>query len=290
MYFTGFADEAAKDIDGQIRATKEIGWSQIEARNIDGVNIHDLPEEKFEEIARKLKDAGVQVNCFGSAIANWSKSIEDPFEPTLAEVNRAIDRMNRLGTKLIRVMSFAVLENRAPEDQMKEERFERLRKICSLFKENGLQPVHENCMNYGGMGYPYTLELVENVPGLKLVFDTGNPLFSSDRSKPQPWPMQNSLEFYQKVKEHVAYIHIKDGVFENDQRKFTFPGEGKGHVKEILTDLINRGYDGGISIEPHMAVVLHEKDKKAEEEQMFANYVEYGRRIEAMVEDIRKGS
>ena len=32
--------------------------------------------------------------------------------------------------------------------------------------------------------------------------------------------------------------------------QFTFPGEGDGHVKDIVADLIGSGYDGGISIEP----------------------------------------
>jgi hypothetical protein len=53
MYYTGFADEAALGIDKQIEATKELGWKYIESRNIDGVNIHDLPEDKFEEVAGK---------------------------------------------------------------------------------------------------------------------------------------------------------------------------------------------------------------------------------------------
>ncbi len=75
MYLTGFADEAAPDIEGQIRATKELGWRHIESRNVDGVNIHDLPEAKFEEVAGRLQDAGIQVNCFGSAIANWGKEV-----------------------------------------------------------------------------------------------------------------------------------------------------------------------------------------------------------------------
>ena len=47
----------------------------------------------------------------------------------------------------------------------------------------GIQPVHENCMNYGGMGWPYAVELLENVPGLKWVFDTANPIFNADRSR-----------------------------------------------------------------------------------------------------------
>lgn len=51
MYYTGFADEAARGITGQIEATKKLGWKWIESRAVDGVNIHDLPEEKFEAVA-----------------------------------------------------------------------------------------------------------------------------------------------------------------------------------------------------------------------------------------------
>ena len=36
MYYTGFADEAANDLATQIKATKELGWSNIESRRIDG--------------------------------------------------------------------------------------------------------------------------------------------------------------------------------------------------------------------------------------------------------------
>ena len=58
--------------------------------------------------------------------------------------------------------------------------------------------VHENCMNYGGMSWQHTLEL-QYLPGLKLVYDTGNPVFARDRSKEgNPW--QDPWEFYQENK------------------------------------------------------------------------------------------
>jgi sugar phosphate isomerase/epimerase len=115
MYLTGFADEAARDIDGQIRATRTLGWKHIEARNVDGCNLHDLSDEAFDVVAGELRDAGIEVNCFGSTIANWGKSIEAPFDSSLQEARRAIPRMERLGTKLIRIMSFAVLKDRGPD-------------------------------------------------------------------------------------------------------------------------------------------------------------------------------
>lgn len=290
MYLTGFADEAATGIDGQIKATLELGWKNIESRGIDGKNIHDLSDAEFDVVYGKLQAAGVKINCFGSAIANWGKQIDQPFDSSLAEAKRAIPRMKRLGTTLIRIMSFAVLKDRGPEDQMADERFRRIRELHKMFADAGMMVVHENCMNYGGMGWPYTLKLIENVPGLKLVFDTGNPVFSDDMSKPAPRPKQSAWEFYSHVREHVAYVHIKDGHFDEKENKsvFTFPGEGKGDVRRIVADLIKRGYDGGISIEPHLAVVFHDSTVTSKAEVMYSNYVEYGRRMIKMIDEIKK--
>lgn len=290
MYYTGFADEAAKGIDGQIAATKALGWGNIEARAVDGVNIHDMPEAEFDTVCGKLADAGVTVNCFGSTVANWGKQITDPVDSSVAETRRAIPRMQRLGTKLIRVMSFAWFKDRDAEDQMAEERFRRLRLLTDMFLDAGIQPVHENCMNYGGLGWPYTLRLIENVPGLKLVFDTGNPVGAADRAKTPPYPKQSSWEFYSHVKDHIAYVHIKDGHYDpgKDDLICTWPGEGNGDVRRIVADLLLRGYDGGFSIEPHMTVIFHDASVKADAQAMFDNYVEYGRRFMALVETCRK--
>ena len=284
-YLTGFADEAAPDIDGQIRATKELGWQYIESRGAGGANIHDVSDEDFDVIYGKLQDAGVKINCFGSAIANWGKRIDEPFDSSLDEAKRAIPRMQRLGTKLIRIMSFAVLPDREPDDQMEDERFRRLRELRSMFTDAGIEPVHENCMNYGGMGWAYTLRLLENVPGLKLVFDTGNPVFTDDRTKAKPYPKQSSWEFYSHVKEHIAYVHIKDGIWDAEKQRvnYTYPGEGDGDVRRIIKDLSQRGYSGGISIEPHLAVVFHDSTVTSEADIRYANYVEYGKRMQKLL-------
>lgn len=289
-YFSGIGDEAANTIDNQIRAIKELGWSNLEARNVEVPgfpkgNIHDIPDAAFDLLAEKVKAAGVHINCFGSAIANWGKKIDQPFDSSLGEARRAIPRMKRLGTKFVRVMSFAV----TPEgDQNAPERFKRLREVTKMFLDEGIQPVHENCMNYGGMGWPFTLELLEQVPGMKLVFDTGNPLFNADRSKPQPWPKQDPWEFYINVKPHIAHVHVKDVIWNpaKNDADYVMPGEGHGRVKDILKDLIACGYAGAISIEPHVAVVFHDANVKTSDAEMFNSFVEYGRKLMRLVDDI----
>jgi len=293
MYLTGIADEAGAAIETQIRAIKELGWNAIEARTVQAGdfppgNIHDIPEAAFERVVAKLEEAGVGVCCFGSTIGNWAKKIDEPFDSSLEEARRAIPRMQRLGTKLIRVMSFAIRED--AEDQMEEERFRRMRELTKMFLDAGIQPVHENCMNYGGMGWPFALKLLENVPGLKWVWDTGNPIFNPDRAKPKPWPRQDPWEFYTKVKPWIVHVHVKDAVWDEAKQEaiYTYPGEGQGQVRQILKDLLGGGYDGGISIEPHLAAVFHDPTKQASPEDQYNTFVEYGRRLERMLREIRQ--
>lgn len=290
MYMTGFADEAGASLDIQIRVTKELGWRDIESRNVQvddfpAGNIHDISDAAFDRLAVKLEEAGIRINCFGSAIGNWSQKIDEPFDRSLAEIRRSIPRMQRLGTKLVRIMSFAVRDG---EDQMEAERFKRVREIHRMFADAGLAAVHENCMNYGGMGWPFTLKLLENVPGLKLVYDTGNPVFSDDRSHPKPCPKQSSWEFYEHVRDHIAYIHIKDGYHNPQTGKsvFTYPGEGRGDIPKIIKDLFARGYDGGFSIEPHMGAVFHDPNSQHCLDAA-GIYAAYGRRMMKMINDIR---
>lgn len=293
MILTGIGDEAGNTIEAQIQAVQELGWKTLEMRGVEvpgfpKANFHDIPDAAFDLAADKLRSAGVGVYCFGSTIGNWAKRIEDPFDITLAEVRRCIPRMQRLGAKFVRVMSYKVRE---AEDQMETERFHRMREITRMFLDAGLTPVHENCMNYGGMSWQHALKLLENVPGLKWVFDTANPVFNEDRSKPAPRPRQDPWEFWSNVKPHVAHLHIKDARWNpaKNDADYTFPGEGDGAVRRILADALAGGYNAGISIEPHMVVVFHDAGSKANDDAMRQNFVEYGRRLEQMIHSIKSG-
>jgi len=119
-------------------------------------------------------------------------------------------------------------------------------------------------------------------------------VMSYDWSVPSLKKRQSSWEFYEKVKDFVDRVHIKDGIFVKDtdgvfpEVKFTFPGEGDGDVERIVEDLLKRNFTGALSIEPHMAVVHHENSKKSDNEIRYENYLEYGRRLMNMVENLKK--
>ena len=144
-------------------------------------------------------------------------------------------------------------------------------------------------MNYGGMSSRHALELLEKAPGLKWVFDTANPVFNADRAKNKPWPKQDPWEFWTQVRDHVTHIHIKDATWNpaKNDADYNWPGEGQGRVRDILRDAFARGYDAGISIEPHMVVVFHDAGSKSNDDAMRANFVDYGRRLEKLIAEVR---
>jgi hypothetical protein len=73
------------------------------------------------------------------------------------------------------------------------------------------------------------------------------------------------------------------------------PGEGDGQVSRILGDLLRDGYQGFVSIEPHISVVFHNAasssdDDGAKAREQFDTYVAYGRRLGSLIDGLRAGA
>lgn len=299
MYYSGFSDEAADSIENQIAVTKELGWKYIEARNIEGTNITDITDHEFEKVYKKLNDEEIKVNCFGSAVANWGKDPrnENSFTQSIKELKRAIPRMKKLGTKMIRGMSFGIPKNpKFKKQELEKKIISELKKLVKMCEEADIIYVHENCMNYFSQSYEHMETLIKAIdsPNFKIVFDTGNPVMADNKMGEEPYKKQNSWEAYQTLKDRIAYVHIKDCVFKKEtdgifpDMDYKFPGEGDGQVKRIIKDLLLNGYNGGFSIEPHMEAVYHNKEQDTVATAKYNTYLEYGRRFMKLMEEIKK--
>ncbi len=279
----GFADEAADSIEGQVEVLKCLGWSQIELRTVNKKQIADLSEKEFDHTLEVLSDNEINVMSLGSNIANWGQSILSPFEETKELVAKTLPRAVALKAEYVRIMSYSILTDdrkRILDNQFEEERFKRLNFIVSSFLDKGIVPLHENCFTYGGLSYEHTLKLLDNVKALKLVFDTGNPPIDVDARSGYPYRYQNSFEFYSNVKQFIAHVHIKDSYIDKASNEcYTYPGEGKGDVLQIVNDLEESGYKGYYSMEPHMALVFHNSAIKHSEDERINNFIEYGKRF-----------
>jgi sugar phosphate isomerase/epimerase len=88
------------------------------------------------------------------------------------------------------------------------------------------------------------------------------------------------------VREHIAHVHIKDGVIgPKGEHVHVFPGEGDGDVKRILADLRATAYAGAFSIEPHIGIAPSYRDAATPDEGRYLTYVEYGRRLNALLDE-----
>jgi sugar phosphate isomerase/epimerase len=283
MYYSGIADEAGKSIDKQIQAHKELGWDHIELRNVDGRGIALMPDDAFDRVAAACEAAGMRVSCFGSAIANWARPITGDPQIDYDELKTAIPRMQRLNCPFIRIMSYPN-DKDAPlsEAEWRAEAVKRVKEFARMAEDGGITLVHENCSGWGGQSAEHSNMLLQEVasPALRVVFDTGNPVTYG----------QDAWDYYQQVRESSAYVHIKDAHHDPaGDHRYCYCGEGDGYVGPILADLLKTGYDSGVSIEPHLAAVVHTGQEASSEEALYTSYVEYGRRLMALVEQVGAG-
>ncbi|MFA6243978.1 MAG: sugar phosphate isomerase/epimerase family protein [Candidatus Hydrogenedentales bacterium] len=279
MFYSGISDEAGPAIETQIKAHQELGWKYMELRLVDGQNLTMLSDKAFDAVYDKVSAAGMYVSCFSSAIANWARPITCAATIDIEDLQRAIPRMHRFGTPFIRVMSYPN-DPKEPlsDEEWREEAIDRMRELATIAEDGGITLVHENCSGWGGLSAENSNILLGEVdsPALKVVFDTGNPVTYG----------QDAWEYYQAVYDDIVYVHIKDARKVDGKDEYTYCGEGDGYVREIVGDLLKRGYNGGFSIEPHLAAIIHTGQKANNDEQLYQSYTEYGRRLMRIVEEV----
>ncbi|MCC5849250.1 MAG: sugar phosphate isomerase/epimerase [Verrucomicrobia bacterium] len=268
---TGISDEAGATIEEQIRAHRELGWTHLELRKLDGEQVALLPEERCRELAATIADAGLGVAGLGSPVANGARKITDPFEQSLEELASAMRNAAILGTDQIRVMTYP--NDGLSEADWQSETVKRLRELGRRAADAGIFLLVENCSGWAAStpdNFAKFFEMV-NLPSVRAVYDTGNP--ASHHAGPA-----RMSEWFAAAQPHLRHVHIKDhtGCAEGITPKHLWPGEGVCRVRETLETLAASGYDGFISIEPHLGVHPDCGNR-------FETYVEYGRRLQALL-------
>ena len=281
MILTGIADEAGGDISSQVRAHKKLEWDHIELRLVDGKNVAgELADPEFERLCAVLESENMHVAGFASRIGNWSRHIGADFQTDIDDLKVSIPRMERLKTRNIRIMSWT--GDGVEHHQWFQTAVKRLKELARIAADGGIYLCHENCEGWGGLSAGHMLDLREAVghPHFLLLYDLGN-------------TVSHGLEpelFFETIRHNFDYIHIKDARMNPEggrSREYTVCGEGDARLREILSRIIlEDGYDGVLSIEPHVASVVHLEGGSATPEKLFASYVQYGRRFKKMIREI----
>ncbi|MGW3659755.1 sugar phosphate isomerase/epimerase family protein [Streptomyces sp. NPDC005151] len=268
---SGIGDEAAPGLDRQIAAITRLGWDCVELRSVDGVALADLDEASFATVAGRLGDAGLGVVCVDSRIGNWARAINTPFAEDLAELDCLTERCATLGTRYVRVMSYP--NAGLPEAVWESEVLERMRRLAARAGDAGLILVHENCAGWASRDPARMLRLLDAAgPALRLLFDVGNGIAYG----------YEAFGLLPHIAPYVAHVHIKDGTGDTAAQHYSLPGDGVCRVADSVRLLLDHGYTGTFSIEPHLNIRPHEGWSEPSGDYV-DQFVAYGRRLEELV-------
>ena len=240
---TGFADEIDSDLETQLSVLESLDIEHIEVRSVGAQNVLDLDDDEIESVKAELDSRGFTVSSIGSPIGKVD--VTDPFEPHLERFERAMDVAERFETKYIRLFSYYIPEGEDPADY-RDEVLRRMRLKAELVEERGLVLLNENEKDlYGDTpGRMRDIHLAVDSPNLRMVFDPANYLELGI----QPYP-----DALLQVVEFVEYLHVKDAKL-GVRGEMRPAGEGDGRIPETLEALAARGFEGYLSLEPHLQV------------------------------------
>ncbi len=237
---TGFADEIANELEVQVASVKKLGISHIEMRGVDGNNLIFHTTEKVMQIKKYLDENGISLSALGSPLGKIG--ITEDFEPHFESFKRAVEIAHLMETENIRIFSFYIPKDR-PLKEFENEVFERLGRFYDYATANDVVLLHENEKGIYGEKAIDCKKILDAFHGkhFKAIFDFANFVQVRD----------NTLEGYKLLKPYIAYIHVKDAIWENGA--VVPAGTGDGNVKEILKDLNHSGFNGYLSLEPHLS-------------------------------------
>ncbi|MEF8853560.1 MAG: sugar phosphate isomerase/epimerase [Haloarculaceae archaeon] len=239
---SGFADEIDDDLDTQLEVLESEGIEALDLRNVWGENLLDLPEDRLAALESTLDERGFAVTSIGSPIGKVG--IEDPFEPHVERLERALELADRFDTEYVRVFSYYIPGGDDPADH-REEVLRRTRAAVERAGRADATLLLENEKDIYGDTPGRVRDLLTTVdsPHLRAVFDPANYL----EVGVHPYP-----DALLQVVEYVEAVHVKDAEF-GERGGIEPAGEGDGRIPETLAALRHRGFSGTLSLEPHLS-------------------------------------
>ncbi len=227
---SAFSDEISPSLATQLEVLKKNNIKLIELRSIDGINIKDFTNEAAAAYKKQLDDAGVSVWSIGSPLGKVD--VNTPFEEYEKTVRRVCELSDLFCTDKIRMFSFFNAQNE------REKVISHLCRMVEIGREYGVSMYHENEKEIYGDTMARVLDLMENVGGLKFIYDPANFIQVGEKSA-DTLPLADKCD----------YFHIKDVIAETEQ--LVPSGYGDGDIKGLVSSI---NTDTTLTLEPHLKV------------------------------------
>lgn len=228
-----FADEASPKLAEQIVAMRENNIEFLEMRGVNGTNVAKLTAAQAKDAARELRAADLKVWALGSPAGK--SPITQDFSVEREQFLRLLETAQITEARCIRLFSFYGTDGK---DEYRDEVLERLSRFIDLARGSGVILCHENEKGIWGDNDVRCAEIHRALPELKAVFDPANFVQCG----------VDTLGAWSLLKPYTYYGHIKDALADG---RVVPPGQGLGHLKEYLPDLLKNS-SGVLTMEPHL--------------------------------------
>jgi sugar phosphate isomerase/epimerase len=246
---SAFGDEISGDLDEQLSVLNGLNVGYLDLRGAWGKNVLHMEGDDLAQVVRVCAEHKVKVACLGSPIGK--SPILEPIEYELGNLRKIMHVGDVVGCRNVRVFSFYPPDTSSNEhyDRYVEESTARLAKLTELAAAEGFVLLLENEKGI----VTDTLSRCEavikavNSPNLRFLWDSANFVQVSEvQVVERGWPM---------LGQDIGYVHIKDAVLADGH--VVAAGEGDGQLALLLANLKERGYQGFLSLEPHLKFAGH---------------------------------
>lgn len=236
---SGFADEIDSNVKVQFEILNKLGIEFFEPRGVNEKNISELTDDEARELKELMDKYGIKVSSIGSPIGKVK--ISDDLEKHFELYKRVVSIAKILNTRYIRIFSF-FHDGGEWTSEEREVVILTLQRMIDYAKENDIILLHENEKDIYGDIASRCVDLMSSLgcENFRAVFDPANFVQCG----------QDTIEAYNLMKKHIEYMHIKDARFADSN--VVPSGFGDGNVEHILSELFKDGYDGFLSLEPHL--------------------------------------
>lgn len=231
-----FADEACKEMGGQVAAMLRCGLNGLEIRGVDGENVSKISLEKAKAVRKLLDDNGLVTWSIGSPIGKIR--MDKDFHEHLEVYRHTLEVANILGAKKLRMFSFFMGEDDPAIH--KNAVIDRIGQFLDIAQGTGIQLCHENEKGIYGDVADRCLEIHKAYPQLRGVFDPANFVQCGE----------DTLRAWELLNPYIDYLHIKDALSDG---KVVPAGKGQGNVAAIVKAYIAKG-GKEMTLEPHLKV------------------------------------
>lgn len=250
LRLSAFADEISPDLEEQISVLTGEQIHFLDMRGVWNTNVLDLTNEQLARVKNTLDARGVGVAAVASPIGKVP--IDSSFDEHLQRFERAIAVAHTLQTPYIRIFSFYPPTAEEGRDDSyagwtasyRDEVLRRLHEMTAQAHAAGVILLHENEKDIYGDTIARNVDVLQscNDPHFQAILDPAN--FIQCGQTPYP-------DAYQALHPWLQYIHVKDA---RPDGSVVPAGEGVAHWPALLQSLRADGYDGFLSLEPHLAI------------------------------------